>query len=154
MPFFASRAFTISRNAVRMQCFVIVDIQISISSIYIHTNEYVVTVIKSSKGPPFHSPSILKYKNLSFSPCYSCHFFAQSYQLSSSRSSPVIIPLFAQRAKCTPSRDIPGRERSRITYISPTICRRARIRTIESGRNNSRTGMITHTRDKKTADAY
>lgn len=45
---------------------------------------------------------------------------------------------------------IPDHTRLRITYVSPAICRRAKIRArIESGRNNSRAEMITRQKDDR-----
>lgn len=50
---------------------------VSIIPIYIHTNEYVVAVVKSSRELPFHLPSILKYKNPLLSLLFSSFFQAK-----------------------------------------------------------------------------
>lgn len=103
-----------------MQCFVSDDIHVSIISIYIHINEYVVTVVKSSEEPPIHSPSILKYKNPSFSPCYSRTFlFSREATNFPRHGHRRLLFRCSHSGRNVPSRDIPGHERSRITYISP-----------------------------------
>jgi len=58
------------------------------------------------------------------------------------------MPLSARGLDAERAGRIPGHGRSRITYISPAICRRARIRArIASGRNNPRARMITRQKD-------
>lgn len=92
----------------------------------------------SKREPLFYS--ILKHKNPPFSSSVlrvSIFFRAKLLAFFGT----VIVGYYSRYSRSVetgaPSWGIPSHKRSRITYISPRICWRARIRTIEPGQNNS-----------------
>lgn len=141
--YFANRTPTISLINARCecrQCFVILDIRASITPIYIHTGKYIDAVVKSPRELLFYS--ILKHKNSPFLPSFLppsalCASIFFRVELPAFFGTVIVGYYSCYLSKRAPSWSIPSHERSRITYISPRVCWRARIRTIEPPQNNS-----------------
>lgn len=130
------RNFVDKRRRERRRCSVIVDIHASITRIYIHDREYTGRGRKISRRSTF---SLAVYQTGHKNPSPSCvlvtSIFSRIGQYKASPCRPAIAGYCsALRADQNERHRKTFRTRSRMSYTSRAICRRARIRTIERGR--------------------